>query len=180
MRAPTCQEMTKQKNKRKPRRKSMRKLEIAKWVGTVLLGLLAIGSMAAGPASVAGMSSVSAQSTSSGPRTWHVLIGGQSQDQALQAEGYYPRVITIDAGDTVVWTLNTGEIHSVTFMGTCEESSCVPPCVNIDISPCGSPTYDGVSALASSGRMVPAGYITLSPMEVPPTHSPSRMPASTS
>ncbi len=136
----------------------MRKLEIAKWVGTVLLGLLAIGSMAAGPASVAGMSSVSAHSTSSGPRTWHVLIGGQSQDQALQAEGYYPRVITIDAGDTVVWTLNTGEIHSVTFMGTCEESSCVPPCVNIDISPCGSPTYDGVSALASSGRMVPAGY----------------------
>src|SRR6266700_7395008 len=95
---------------------------------------------------------------SSHPRTWHVLIGGQSQDQALQAEGYYPRVITIDAGDTVVWTLNTGEIHSVTFMGTCEESSCVPPCVNIDISPCGSPTYDGVSALASSGRMVPAGY----------------------
>src|SRR6266550_2843011 len=134
----------------------MRNPGIAKRVGAALLGLLALWSMAAGPATV--ISSVSAQSTSSGPRTWHVLIGGQSQDQALQAEGYYPRVITIDAGDTVVWTLNTGEIHSVTFMGTCEESSCVPPCVNIDISPCGSPTYDGVSALASSGRMVPAGY----------------------
>src|SRR5947209_7232673 len=112
--------------------------------------------MAAVPATV--ISSVYAQSTSSGPRTWHVLVGGQSKNQALQAEGYYPRVITIDAGDTVVWTLNTGEIHSVTIMGTCEESSCVPPCVNIDISPCGSSTYDGVSALASSGRMVPAGY----------------------
>src|SRR5438128_1261064 len=98
---------------------------------------------------------------SSGPRIWHVLIGGQSEDDAIQAEGYYPRVITIDAGDTVVWTLNTGELHSVTFQGTCTDISCVPPCVftvNIDISPCGPTTFDGVTAIASSGRMVPAGY----------------------
>ena len=138
----------------------MRKLGIAKWVGAALLGLLAIGLMAAGPVSAAGISSVYAQSTSSGPRTWHVLIGGQSQGQAIQAEGYYPRVITIDAGDTVVWTLNTGEDHSVTFVGTCADLSCFPPCaltVNFDISPCGSTTYDGVS-VSSSGRMVPAGY----------------------
>ena len=98
---------------------------------------------------------------SSGPRTWHVLVGGHSKGQAIQAEGYYPHVITIDAGDTVVWTLNTEEIHSVTFTGTCEDLSCVPPCVftvDIDVSPCGSPSYDGVSALESSGRMVPAVY----------------------
>jgi plastocyanin len=141
----------------------MRKPGIAKRVGAaLLLGLLTIGLMAAArPASAIVISPVSAQTTSSGPRTWHVLIGGQSQDQAIQAEGYYPRVITIDAGDTVVWTLNTGEIHSVVFLGTCADISCVPPCfftVNYDISPCGSPTYDGVSAIASSGRMVPAGY----------------------
>src|SRR5438132_496773 len=104
--------------------------------------------------------SVHAQSESSGPRTWHVLIGGQSDDKAIQAEGYYPRVITIDAGDTVMWTLNTGEVHSVTFSGSCEELSCVPQCVFtviIDISPCGPSSYDGISALASSGRMVPPG-----------------------
>jgi plastocyanin len=98
---------------------------------------------------------------SSAPRIWHVLVGGQSEDQAIQAEGYYPRVITIDAGDTVVWTLNTAELHSVTFTGTCGDISCVPPCVfvvNPDISPCGPTSYDGVSAIASSGRMVAAGY----------------------
>ena len=137
----------------------MRKLGITKRVGAVLLGLLAVWAMTAASAIV--ISPVYAQSTWSGPRTWHVLIGGQSKDHAIQAEGYYPRVITIDAGDTVVWTLNTGEIHSVTFAGTCEDSSCVPPCVftvNIDISPCGPTTYDGISAIASSGRMVPAGY----------------------
>jgi len=33
-----------------------------------------------------------------GPRTWHVLVGGHSEDQAIQAEGHYPHVITIDAG----------------------------------------------------------------------------------
>jgi plastocyanin len=96
-----------------------------------------------------------------GPRTWHVLVGGHADGQAVQAEGYYPHVITIDAGDTVVWRLNTKEIHAVAFAGTCEEQSCVPPCVftvNIDISPCGSASYDGVSALDSSGRMVPPGY----------------------
>ena len=62
----------------------MRKLRIAKRVGAALLGLLVVGFMAAaGPATV--MSSVSAQSTSSGPTTWHVLVGGQLQNQALQA-----------------------------------------------------------------------------------------------
>lgn len=137
----------------------MSKRGIAQRVGTVLLGLLAVWSLAAA-ASATIIAPVSAQSTSSGPSTWHVLVGGQSQDQAIQAEGYYPRVLTIDAGDTVVWTLNTGEIHTVTFVGTCADLSCLPPCaltVSFDLSPCGSTTYDGVS-VSSSGRMVPAGY----------------------
>jgi plastocyanin len=139
----------------------MRKFDIAKRVGAGLLRLLAVGSLAAALASATLISSAHAQSASSGPRTWHVLVGGQSKDRAIQAEGYYPRVITIDAGDTVVWTLNTSEIHSVTFAGTCEDLSCVPECVftvNVDVSPCGPTSYDGVSAIASSGRMVPAGY----------------------
>ena len=94
-----------------------------------------------------------------GPRTWHVLIGGQSEDQAVQAEGYYPHVITIDAGDTVVWTLNGGEQHSVAFTGTCEKASCIPACFpNSDIVPCGPHSYDGVTGIDSSGRMIPPGY----------------------
>jgi plastocyanin len=94
-------------------------------------------------------------------RTWHVLVGGQSEDRAVQAEGYYPHVITIDAGDAVVWTLNTVELHGVIFTGTCERISCVPPgCLKviIDISPCGPSSYDGVTALAQSGRMVAPVY----------------------
>ena len=96
-----------------------------------------------------------------GPRTWHVLVGGQAKHQAIQAEGYYPHVITIDAGDTVTWTLNTEKIHGVAFTGTCEHISCIPPsCLTIviDFSPCGPPSYNGFAALDSSGRMVPAAY----------------------
>ena len=96
-----------------------------------------------------------------GPTTWHVLVGGQSEDQAVQAEGYYPHVITIDAGDTVTWTLNTVELHGVAFTGTCEDISCYPPdCVgiNFDINPCGPSSYDGVTAVVNSGRMVAPVY----------------------
>ena len=140
---------------------------------TVLVALVAwLGAMAlmaaAGASAATGHSGLAAQRTGtigpktaapSGPRTWHVLVGGHADGQAIQAEGYYPHVITIDAGDTVVWTLNTKEVHAVAFTGTCEDVSCIPPCVaSIDISPCGSPSYDGVSAVDSSGRMVPPGY----------------------
>jgi plastocyanin len=127
---------------------------------TVLVALMAsLCALALVPAARA--SADSGQPGLTGPRTWHVLVGGQSKDKAIQGEGYYPHVITIDAGDTVAWALNTDEIHAVAFTGTCDDVSCIPPCaftVNIDVSPCGSPSYDGVSALDSSGRMVPAAY----------------------
>ena len=98
-------------------------------------------------------------------RTWHVLVGGQSADQAVQAEGYYPHVITIDAGDTVTWTLNSPELHGVMFTGTCGDVSCISPdCLTLienglnDISPCGPSSFDGVTALEQSGRMVSPVY----------------------
>lgn len=98
----------------------MRKLATAKRVGAALWGMFSVGAVAALlVASTTVIASVHAQPVSTGPRTWHVLVGGQSADQAIQAEAYYPHVITIDAGDTVDWTFNTDEIHSVTFVGTC-------------------------------------------------------------
>src|SRR5438477_10457944 len=120
----------------------------------LITSICALAVLPVTPASAAGLAP-------SQPRIWHVLVGGHANDQAIQAEGYYPRVITIDAGDTVVWTLNTEEIHAVAFAGTCEDVSCIPPdcfTVNVDVSPCGPPSYDGVAAFDSSGRMVPPGY----------------------
>src|SRR5262249_36702464 len=135
----------------------------------VSLGALAVAPTAwasatstqSGPAAPSTGGSARGTSAGGGPRTWHVLIGGHTGGQAIQGEGYYPHVITIDAGDTVVWTLNTKEIHAVAFAGTCEDISCVPPScftINIHISPCRPHNYNGVSAFDSSGRMVPRGY----------------------
>jgi plastocyanin len=65
----------------------------------------------------------------------------------------------------VVWTLNSPELHGVVFNGTCGDPSCVSPdCLTliheelIDISPCGPSSYDGVTAIAQSGRMVSPVY----------------------
>ena len=100
-----------------------------------------------------------------GVRTWHVLVGGQSADQAVQGEGFYPHVITIDVEDTVVWTLNSPELHGVAFTGTCGDVSCISPdCLPLlesglnDISPCGPSSFDGVTALDQAGRMVSPVY----------------------
>ena len=95
---------------------------------------------------------------SSGPQTWHVSVGGQSPDGAVQGEAYYPHVITVDVGDIVVWTLSSGEPHTVTFFGTgpvpadCLEASDFSPCPVPPPSP-----YDGTS-FAGSGLMLPPGF----------------------
>ena len=95
---------------------------------------------------------------SSGPHIWLVSVGGQSPDGAVQGEAYYPHVITVDVGDTVVWTLSSGEPHTVTFFG----AGPIPPdcLVASDFSPCPVPLpspYDG-SSFAGSGLMLPPGF----------------------
>lgn len=48
--------------------------------------------------------------------TWNVLIGGESVDQALQAQAFLPTSITINEGDTIKWTMNAAFVHTVTFL----------------------------------------------------------------
>src|SRR5947199_1134853 len=95
---------------------------------------------------------------SSGHQTWHVSVGGQSPDGAVQGEAYYPHVITIDVVDIVLWSLSSGEPHTVTFFGTgplpdiCAAAS--------DFSPCPLPLpspYNGTS-FVGSGLMLPTGF----------------------
>src|SRR5579875_952233 len=52
----------------------------------------------------------------SGHRTWHAVVGTASRDQAIQGMAFLPGALWIDAGDTVVWTVGSGEIHTVTFL----------------------------------------------------------------
>ena len=47
--------------------------------------------------------------------TWNVAAGGGTADNAVQAYGFGPASITIDAGDTLTWTTGSGEPHTISF-----------------------------------------------------------------
>jgi len=47
--------------------------------------------------------------------TFHVQVGGETGDHAIQALAFLPNDITIDVGDTVEFPFPTAEPHTVTF-----------------------------------------------------------------
>src|SRR6185312_12163569 len=49
-------------------------------------------------------------------QTWHATAGSQSKDMARQALAFLPNEMWIHAGDSITWTVPTGEPHTVTFL----------------------------------------------------------------
>ena len=49
-------------------------------------------------------------------KTWHVGVGADSADHAVQLLDFYPRTITVNVGDTINFTLMALADHTVTFM----------------------------------------------------------------
>jgi plastocyanin len=119
---------------------------------------------------LAGPAAQPALAAQTGPTTWTVLVGGEAQISqqpagpagAWQFMRFYPETITINAGDTVVWKLNSAEFHTVTFPAPGEPAPAflVPeggdsprlianPLVAF---PQGGPTYDG-TAYTNSGLL---------------------------
>lgn len=47
---------------------------------------------------------------------WHATVGAQSKDKGHQALAFLPNEIWIHAGDSVAWTFEVDEIHTVTFL----------------------------------------------------------------
>jgi plastocyanin len=50
------------------------------------------------------------------PTQWKITIGAQTSNMAVQVSTYFPKDVTIDAGDSVTWTSATAEPHTVTFL----------------------------------------------------------------
>ncbi|HET7264598.1 MAG TPA: plastocyanin/azurin family copper-binding protein [bacterium] len=94
---------------------------------------------------------------------WKVRVGADTPDHALQGQDFYPRSITINAGDSITWTKNVVIEHTVTFL-----SGATPPppflpqpdhrvLVNPLVAfPQGGASYDG-TGMASSGTIEAAG-----------------------
>ncbi len=88
-----------------------------------LSGALAIGagSAVAGTAHRAGPARAASQMIGVAPRTWHVIAGFSQllptdTGNTEAVNQFYPRTLTIYAGDRVTWTINAqNESHTVTF-----------------------------------------------------------------
>jgi plastocyanin len=51
-----------------------------------------------------------------GPVTWQAVMGAESQDQGRQAMAFLPNELWVHAGDSVTWTSDAHEGHTLTFL----------------------------------------------------------------
>jgi len=90
--------------------------------------------------------------------TWHVGVGGESADHALQAQAFLPTQITINVGDTITRTTGAEFVHTVTFVSGGQAPPVVRPEGNEIIQPAetafpaGGSSYDG-SGFINSGLL---------------------------
>lgn len=49
-------------------------------------------------------------------KNWHANVGAETKDMAQQALAFLPNEIWIHAGDTITWTWQSDEIHTLTFL----------------------------------------------------------------
>lgn len=110
----------------------------------LLILALAVATIASGCSS----GSVGTPTPSPTSSHWFVQAGGSSQSEAVQGLAYYPKTITIDAGDAITWTFPAGEPHTVAFLGP--KASPPPPTDPSVAQPAGGSTYDG-TVYTSSG-----------------------------
>lgn len=50
------------------------------------------------------------------PQNWHAKVGAETPSMGRQALAFLPNEIWIHAGDSVTWTFNSDEIHTVSFL----------------------------------------------------------------
>src|SRR5262249_41614523 len=78
---------------------------------------------------------------------WSATVGAQSNDKGRQALAFLPNEIWIHAGDSITWTFDVDEIHTVTFI---PDSGPRPP---FSVAPPGpqhiDATFDGTSTESS-------------------------------
>lgn len=116
-----------------------------------LLTALAFSALAATPlASMAGASTA--------PVTWQAGAGTATKDEGVQVNAFLPNDLTVDVGDTVNWTVGSGEFHTVTFLSGNPAPPLIVftstgPAFNPDaVAPSGGPTYDG-TGISNSGLL---------------------------
>jgi plastocyanin len=99
--------------------------------------------------------------SAAGGATWNVRVGAESPDMAVTAMAFLPKDVFVDVGDTVRWTSNSAEPHTVTFLAPGTELPEFNPFDPSQTDPQGSAVYDG-TAYTNSGVMATAPIFTFS------------------
>lgn len=98
------------------------------------------------------------------PKTWHVSVGIETKDHAIQGMSFLVPEIWINQGDTVVWTSHSGEIHTVTFLKPGQERPPFNPNDPTQTGRVGGSHYEGHSyfnsglLLGAPGGPLPQTY----------------------
>src|SRR5512137_1785805 len=69
------------------------------------------------------------------PQTYIVVVGAENVSRGTSVMAYFPEMLRIHVGDTVLWKQHTHEIHTVTFLAGTPE-----PILIIQSSPPGLPS----------------------------------------
>ncbi len=88
---------------------------------------------------------VSVTQASPQANSWTVLVGAQSQNQAIQGMAYLPANVYIHPGDSVRWLANSAEPHTVTFLADGQTLPEFNPGDPQQLFASGSDVYDGSS-----------------------------------
>src|SRR3954453_14949242 len=92
------------------------------------------------------------------PVGWQATAGTSTRDEAVQVNAFLPKNLTVDVGDSITWTLRSGEFHTVTFPSGTEPPPFIIPINGVPqinpaaAAPSGGPDYDG-SAFTNSGLL---------------------------
>ncbi len=123
---------------------------------------------------ILGMVGYALPAYASTPQSYSVLVGAENTSKGISIGSFFPQSFSIHVGDSVTWTVNTHEIHTVTFLaGNPKPVLILPappgmpsplqlnPLVAFPVLPQGN-LYDGTTYL-NSGVMStdPGGFRTL-------------------
>ena len=92
------------------------------------------------------------------PVGWQATAGTSTRDEAVQVNAFLPKNLTVDVGDSITWSVKSGEFHTVTFPTGTEPPPFIVPIQGVPqinpaaAAPSGGPTYDG-STFTNSGLL---------------------------
>jgi plastocyanin len=119
---------------------------LARRAGILGTALLVAASLAAPAAQAAGAAD------------WQAAAGASSRDEAIQVNAFLPRQLSVNVGDSITWSLRSGEFHTVTFLSGGEAPPLIigtpsgPDFNPVVAAPAGGSSYDG-TGFTNSGLL---------------------------